>query len=116
MIFGRFKGSRIYLRPGRTDMRKQINGLAILVKETLGRDPMSGDLFVFCGRRRNVVKILYWQRTGFCLWMKRVEEERFPWPNTSLEAQEVTREQLLWLLDGIDFTKAHRTLKYSQVT
>jgi transposase len=115
MIFGRFKGRRIFLRPGRTDMRKQINGLMILTQEALRQNPLSGDLFVFCGRRRNVVKILYYDRTGFCLWMKRVEEERFPWPKTAAEAQEITREQLIWLLNGIDFTKAHRARKYSQV-
>jgi transposase len=71
--------SRVYLAIGSTDMRKAINGLSILVEQHLCKDPFSGDLFVFCNRRRNMIKIFYWDKNGFCLWQKRLEEHRFQW-------------------------------------
>jgi transposase len=73
---------KVYLAPGYTDMRKAINGLSILV-EQLELDPFSGHLFVFCNRSRKILKILYWDRNGFCLWHKRLEKQRFKWPETS---------------------------------
>lgn len=113
MIFGEFREVRVFLRPGVTDMRKQINGLATLAQEALREDPFSGSLFVFCNRRRDQVRIVYWDRNGFCMWQKRLERDRFPWPAGADAAREVSREELLWLLNGIDFTKAHGTRKYS---
>ena len=65
----------IYVRPGKTDMRKQINGLSILVQDDLKLDPFSGALFLFCNKRRHLLKILYWDKTGFCMWIKRLEKE-----------------------------------------
>ena len=73
-------GTRIYLAVGSTDMRKAINGLSILVEDELALDPLSGHLFAFCNRKRNMVKILYWDRNGFCLWHKRLEKHHFTWP------------------------------------
>ena len=64
--------SRVYLAVGITDMRKAINGLSIMVEQHLSKDPFSGDLFVFCNRRQNMIKILYWDKNGFCLWHKRL--------------------------------------------
>jgi transposase len=72
--------TRVYLVLGNTDMRKAINGLSILVESHLQLDPFSGHLFVFCNRRRNILKILYWDRNGFCLWQKRLEKHDFKWP------------------------------------
>ncbi len=72
-------GLRVFLAPGFTDMRKAINGLSVLVDD-LDLDPFSGHLFVFCNRRQTMVKILYWDRNGFCLWHKRLEKHRFNWP------------------------------------
>jgi len=69
---------RIFVRPGVTDMRKQINGLAVIAEAVMNQRPFSGNLFLFCGRSRNVMKVLYWDRNGFCLWMKRLEKDRFP--------------------------------------
>ena len=60
--------------------RKGINGLAVLVEEALHHDPFSEQLFVFCNRTRDKIKILYWERNGFCLWQKRLERARFKWP------------------------------------
>ena len=62
------------------DMRKSINGLSILVEEVLELDPFANKLFVFCNRNRDKLKILYWERTGFVLWYKKLEKHRFPWP------------------------------------
>ena len=73
-------GLRIFVRPGSTDMRKQIDGLAALVRDALGCDPLDGSLYLFCGMGGRRLKALYWDRNGFCLWMKRLEEDRFPWP------------------------------------
>ena len=70
----------VYLCREPVDFRKGINGLAILVEEVLGEDPFSEHLFVFCNRSRNRIKILYWERSGFCLWQKRLEKARFYWP------------------------------------
>ena len=113
MIFQRPDHLRVFLRPGPTDMRKAIQGLSVLAQETFSQDPFTGNLFVFCNRRRDLVKLLYWDRNGFCLWQKRLERDRFPWPNTEDEVLEISMEQLGWLLNGIDFRRAHGVLKYS---
>jgi transposase len=105
----------IYVRTGKTDMRKQINGLSVLVQQELKLDPFSGALFVFCNRRRHLLKILYWDRTGFALWMKRLEKARFPWPENRGEAERIDSEQLQQLLKGIDFWSAHQELYYTRL-
>lgn len=105
----------IFVRPGPTDMRKQINGLAVIVQEELARDPFSGNLFLFSNRRRSHLKVLYWDRNGFCLWMKRLEKDRFPWPQGEQQVRQIGEDQLRMLLDGIDFWNAHRKLEFSQV-
>ena len=70
-------GIAIYLCRDPVDFRKGINGLSVLVEATLKYDPFSHNLFCFVNKRRSQIKVLYWQRTGFCLWLKRLEEERF---------------------------------------
>ena len=82
--------SRVYLAVGTTDMRKQINGLSILVQETMELDPLSGSVYVFCNRQRSIVKALYWDRNGFCLWQKRLEKDRFRWPQTTEEVLRIS--------------------------
>lgn len=103
----------IYVKPGTTDMRKQINGLSVLVQQELKLDPFSGALFVFCNRRRHLVKVLYWDRTGFALWMKRLEKARFPWPVNRRDAEKLDAEQFQQLLSGIDFWSMHEELHYT---
>ena len=85
---------RVFLSTGYTDMRKSINGLSILVSQHLEMDPLSGHLFVFGNRRRNMVKILYWDRNGFCLWQKRLEKQFFRWPKDASEVCEMDHRQL----------------------
>jgi transposase len=106
---------RIFVRPGATDMRKQINGLSIIAEAEMKLEPFSGNLFVFCGRTKHVLKVLYWDRNGFWLAMKRLEEGRFPWPSDPGEAREIDRSQILMLLRGIDFWKEHRCLSFKTV-
>lgn len=107
--------TRIYLAMGHTDMRKAINGLSILVEDQLHQDPFSGHLFVFCNRRRNIVKILYWDRNGFCLWQKRLEKHLFRWPESENQLMAIEQHQLGWLLQGLNLDQvcAHQALDYT---
>ena len=109
--------ARVFVRPGPTDMRKQINGLAVVAEQQMDRDPFESALFLFCNRQRRILKALYWDRNGFCLWQKRLEKHRFPWPAGAAEAhREIDTERLKLLLQGIDFWSAHQELPYSQVS
>ena len=108
-------GTRVYIALGATDMRKSINGLSILVEQAMDLNPFGGDLFVFCNRRRNMIKILYWDKNGFCLWHKRLEEHRFKWPKLPEQVLTINRKQLNWLLAGLDFSSAHQQLYYQHV-
>jgi len=106
----------VYLALGSTDMRKSINGLSIMAEQAMDLNPFSGDLFVFCNRRRNIIKILYWDRNGFCLWHKRLEEHRFRWPESEREVMAIDRNSLQWLLYGLDISDAHKKLHYQVVS
>lgn len=107
----------VYIAVGVTDMRKAIDGLSVMVSEQLELDPLSGHLFAFSNRSRNMVKVLYWDRNGFCLWQKRLETDRFRWPDSRQEVLEVDRRGLSWLLDGLDLSQqyAHGKLEYTRV-
>ena len=107
----------VYLCTEPVDFRKQINGLAALVQEVLALDPFSEHLFVFTNRRRDRVKCLYWEKSGFVLWMKRLERERFHWPRRPGPVTTLTGQELNWLLDGFDLSRwrPHRSLHYSAV-
>ncbi len=96
-------GVDVYLCCECVDLRKSINGLSILVEQALGLDPFAPQLFVFCNRKRDKIKILYWERTGFVLWYKRLEKNRFVWPlSGDEEVVTLGGRELNWLLDGID--------------
>lgn len=97
-------------------MRKQIQSLAVYVAEEIKENPLSGNLYVFCGKNRKLLKALYWDRNGFCLWQKRLEKDRFPWPRDEGEVRIISGEQMGMILDGIDFFKAHTTLHFSAVS
>jgi len=108
---------RVFLAPGSTDMRKAINSLSILVEAALRLDPFSGHLFVFCNQGRTILKILYWDRNGFCLWQKRLEKHRFKWPQNTEEVMEIGARELSFILEGLDISslRPHGCLKYSTV-
>jgi len=108
---------RVFLAPGSTDMRKAINSLSTLVEGTLRLDPFSGHLFVFCNRGRSIIKILYWDRNGFCLWQKRLEKHCFKWPQNRDEVMEIGARELSFILEGLDIRAVRplEELKYKSV-
>ena len=116
-MFSALPGIKVYLAVGITDMRKAINGLSILVEEQMELDPFSGHLFGFCNRKRDMVKILYWGRNGFCLWHKRLEKDRFQWPESAEDVLYIGSRELNWLIDGLSIKQqdAHQQLTYSTV-
>ncbi len=108
----------VYLCLSPVDFRKGMRSLAVLVESYLQQDPFAESLFVFCNRQRTSIKILYWQRNGFCLWQKRLEKERFFWPKQDSQVvMTLTGQQLDWLLDGYDIArlKPHKTLQYNSI-
>jgi transposase len=115
-MFSSASQMKVYVALGSTDMRKSINGLSLLVADQFDLDLFSGSLFAFCNRKRDIVKILYWADNGFCVWMKRLEKDVFRWPESEQEVMEVSRSALGWLLSGLDFSQAHKRLKYSSVS
>ena len=106
----------VYLHRPPIDFRTGINGLAILVEQSLGLNPFAAAVYVFSNRRRNRVKILGWDRNGFWLLLKRLEQDRFIWPEHAV-VPTLTVEQLHWLLDGIDLavTQRHPQRVYQRV-
>jgi transposase len=107
---------RIYIRPGYTDLRKAVNGLAGIIEGQMEGEAFSGNVYIFCNHERKLLKAVYWDKTGFWLSQKRLEKDRFPWPQTSEAAREISGEELLMLLHGIDFFAAHKPLYYKNVT
>jgi len=107
---------RIYIRPGATDLRKAVNGLSAIVQEEMKKDPFSGSVYIFCNRERELIKAVYWDKTGFWLSQKRLEKDKYPWPMDEGEVRELKVEELQMLLAGIDFFKAHKELYYKKVS
>jgi len=109
----------VYLHRQPVDFRRQINGLSLIVQDAMQLDPYAEALFVFCNRSRNRIKVLYWQRNGFCLWLKRLEKHKFAWPTKLLTQDVITLEanELQWLLDGFDIWRQppHQALNYTAV-
>lgn len=93
---------RVYLARGNTDLRKSIDGLAVLVKEGFDLDPFSSSLFVFCNRKRDKLKILQWKHNGFWLYYRRLEQGNFQWPSEeNTTPMKISQRQLRWLLEGL---------------
>lgn len=109
----------VYLHREPVDFRKAINGLSIIVSESMALSPFDRALFVFCNKRRTQLKALYWDDTGFALWQKRLEKERFKWPKKdNVHTVKINHEQWDWLLRGFDFTKItpHTQLHYHAIS
>ena len=103
---------RIYLCAVPTDMRRSFDGLAALTEELIGENPLSGHLFVFRNKRGDRIKILSWDRTGYCLWYKRLEQGVFHFPAGDRGGIEVAMADLLLLLEGIDLHGARRHKRF----
>lgn len=100
----------IYIACGYTDIRKGIDGLAAIVTQSFKLDPFSSSLFLFCGRRGDRIKGLYWEGDGFVMLYKRLESGRYQWPRSESEARALTPQQFRWLMEGlsIEQPKAHK--------
>jgi len=103
----------IYLHRDPVDFRKAVNGLALIVEQQMNLSPFSDALFVFCNKAGDKVKVLYWDKTGFCLWYKRLEKERFKWPRKHAQSvMNLSEAQWLSLLSGYDIL-GHQPLHFS---
>ena len=108
--------SDIYMHIEAVDFRKSINGLVVVVEQQLELSPLSDALFVFSNKKRDKLKILYWDKTGFALWYKRLEKQRFKWPkDDQLSRLVLSEQQLNWLLGGYDII-GHSSLTYQAVS
>ena len=106
---------KVFLALGATDMRKSIDGLSIIAAEQMELDIFSGHLFVFCNRNKTILKILYWDKNGFCVWHKRLEKDQFKWPETRKDVMNIRGKELAWLMAGLNIHNAHQPLKYSAI-
>jgi transposase len=107
----------VYLYADPVDMRKSINGLSIIVEQSMVLPTNSGALFVFCNRGRDKIKILCWERNGFIVWYKRLERQRFSWPKIQ-HTLSLSGLELNWLLDGFDLfsNQPHKALHFDSVS
>ena len=103
----------VYIACGYTDLRRGIDGLASLVQQQFQMDPFQRALFLFCGRRRDRIKALYWEGDGFLLLYKRLESGSFQWPRNGVEVQQLSAQQYRWLMEGlsVEQPKAHRPVE-----
>ena len=114
-MIGLSASTRIWLVAGVTDMRRGFDGLAAQVQQTLAADPFSGHVFVFRGRRGDRLKVLWWSGDGLCLFMKRLEEGVFLWPEATSGSVHLSTAQLSMLLEGIDWRRPRHTRMPRQV-
>ena len=103
---------RVFLYAGPTDMRRSFDRLAAMVEQLLRQDPFSGHLFVFVNRRRDRMKILFWDRTGFCLFYKRLEDGVFHVPLEAHDCRELNVTRLSLILEGLDLSQARQYRRY----
>lgn len=113
-LFALTSATHIYLYRTPCDMRKSFNGLSGLIRSELNADPLSGSLFVFCNKRRNMVKLMYWDRDGFAIWHKRLERGSFSVPSTPSAHACIDRLQLTLLLEGITPKKVNKRYIYDR--
>ena len=100
-MFSPDRAEHVYIAVGYTNLRLGIDGLAGLVKLTFGQDPQTNSLFLFCGRKADRIKGLYWDNDGYILLYKRLEAGRYHWPRTESELKELTAQQFRWLMEGL---------------
>ena len=109
---------KIYLHRDYVDFRKQINGLTLITQNDMRKNIFDGDLFVFCCKKKDKLKIVYWQKTGFCMWQVRLEKDKFKWP-VKHENKVVNwdKEKFFWLLKGADVSKLnlHKSLEFNNI-
>lgn len=111
------RADHIYVACGHTDMRKSIDGLVACVQQSFQLNPFSNSLFLFCGRRRDRIKVLLWEGDGFVLLYKRLERGSFQWPKSEEDIKNITPQQLRWLMEGlsIEQPEAHKKVNGIQL-
>jgi transposase len=102
-------GTSIWIAAGVTDMRRGFTGLSAVAQTVLEQNPFSGHVFVFRGKRGDLIKLLWWDGDGLCLFVKRLERGRFVWPQADKGTVSLSRAQLSMLLEGIDWRRPIRT-------
>ena len=108
-MIGLLTGTEIWIAAGVTDLRRGFIGLSAIVQTVLEQNPFSGHVFVFRGRRGDLIKLLWWDGDGLCLFAKRLERGRFVWPQAENGTISLTRAQLSMMLEGIDWRRPIRT-------
>jgi transposase len=111
-VFGMPATIRVFVAVPAADLRKGYDGLARLARDVVEQDPLSGHLFVFANRKRNRIKILYWDRDGYAVWMKRLERGNFRWPTPATDHVEWTAVELAAVLGGIDLRATRKRPRY----
>ena len=112
-MLGLSAATRIYLYRGTADLRKSYDGLSGLVRSQMQGDPLSGALFVFCNRRRTMVKVLYWETDGWAIWQKRLEQGTFRMLDEVAADGQIDRRSLMLLLEGVSPRRLHRRYRRS---
>ena len=107
------EGARIFMAVEPVDMRRSFDGLCATISEALGSNPLSGDLFLFRGKRADRIKAIIWDRNGLAIWYKRLECGKYRWPNREAVSIELSEHELTLLLDGVDFTRLRRLPPFS---
>lgn len=110
---------RVFLYREFADIRKQITGLSALVEAAIGVSPFEPALFVFVNKRRDLMKVVYWDESGFAMWVKKLDQEKFPWPKKSYPSViTMTPQQMEWLLQGYNIweMKRHKPLQYERAS
>ena len=106
----------VFLYRDVVDFRKSINGLSVIVEQQMQLAPLDGSVYVFCNKGRDKLKILYWDKTGFALWYKRLEKDKFKWPRKlNDQTLNLTEQQLHWLLNGFDVL-GHQAISFDAVS
>lgn len=115
MLFGLPANIRLFLYKGAADMRNGFDGLSGLVRNKLGQDPVSGDIFIFLNRKRTLIKLLVWDQSGFAIWHKRLEQGTFevPGAGSGSQAIEICRQKLMLMLEGISLKSIKKRKRYS---
>ncbi|MCL1981794.1 MAG: IS66 family insertion sequence element accessory protein TnpB [Clostridiales bacterium] len=114
-VMNEIAADNVYIACGYTDLRRSIDGLTAMVKQMFKLDPCSQSLFLFCGRRSDRLKGLFWEGDGFLLLYKRLECGRFQWPRKESDARRMTTQQLRWLLEGLSIEQPRALRKIESV-
>ena len=111
MIINNIPAENVMIAVGYTDMRLSIDGLAAIVKQVFKQEPCSRNLYIFCGRRNDRIKAIFWEGDGFALIYKRLERGRLQWPRKASELRMITPQQLRWLLEGLSIEQPRAVRK-----